>query len=195
MKLHGIKVPHKKNTADRPPVRLGVPKTVSIPMSMHIGKPAKPVVKKGDEVKVGQLIGEADGFISAPVHSSVSGTVLKVDDMTLSNGAKGKCVVINTDGEQTVYEGVKPPEVNDLESFAEAVTSAPSGVAAVCSMEIMVPTVVSVSSPSSSAASDDAAYSISATTAGVASTSKVPLPMELARFCSSTFIKTVFSVI
>ena len=126
MKLHGIKVPHKKNTADRPPVRLGVPKTVSIPMSMHIGKPAKPVVKKGDEVKVGQLIGEADGFISAPVHSSVSGTVLKVDDMTLSNGAKAKCVVINTDGEQTVYEGVKPPEVNDLESFAEAVKNSGS---------------------------------------------------------------------
>ncbi len=121
MKLHGIKVPHKKNTANCVPVRLSVPETVRIPMSMHIGKPAKVVVKRGDTVKVGQLIGEADGFISAPVHSSVSGTVAKIEEMTLSNGAKGQCVVIDTDGEQAVFEGVKPPEVHDLDSFTEAV--------------------------------------------------------------------------
>ena len=121
MKLHGIKVPHKKNTANCVPVRLSVPGTVRIPMSMHIGKPAKVVVKRGDTVKVGQLIGEADGFISAPVHSSVSGTVAKIEEMTLSNGAKGQCVVIDTDGEQAVFEGVKPPEVHDLDSFTEAV--------------------------------------------------------------------------
>ena len=121
MKLHGIKVPHKKNTANCVPVRLSVPGTVRIPMSMHIGKPAKVAVKRGDTVKVGQLIGEADGFISAPVHSSVSGTVAKIEEMTLSNGAKGQCVVIDTDGEQAVFEGVKPPEVHDLDSFTEAV--------------------------------------------------------------------------
>ena len=121
MKLHGIKVPHKKNTANCVPVRLSVPETVRIPMSMHIGKPAKVTVKRGDTVKVGQLIGEADGFISAPVHSSVSGTVAKIEEMTLSNGAKGQCVVIDTDGEQAVFEGVKPPEVHDLDSFTEAV--------------------------------------------------------------------------
>ena len=121
MKLHGIKVPHKKNTANCVPVRLSVPETVQIPMSMHIGKPAKVVVKRGDTVKVGQLIGEADGFISAPVHSSVSGTVAKIEEMTLSNGAKGQCVVIDTDGEQAVFEGVKPPVVTDLQSFTEAV--------------------------------------------------------------------------
>ena len=121
MKLHGIKVPHKKNTANCVPVRLSVPETVRIPMSMHIGKPAKVAVKRGDTVKVGQLIGEADGFISAPVHSSVSGTVAKIEEMTLSNGAKGQCVVIDTDGKQAVFEGVKPPEVHDLDSFTEAV--------------------------------------------------------------------------
>lgn len=121
MKLHGIKVPHKKNTAEIKPLRLDIPKTVSIPMSMHIGKPAKAVVKRGDEVKVGQLIGEADGFISAPVHSSVSGKVAKIEDMTISNGAAVQCVVIESDGEQSVCEGVKPPEVHDLESFISAV--------------------------------------------------------------------------
>ena len=119
--MHGIKVPHKKNTADIAPIRLELPKTVSIPMSMHIGKPAKIKVKRGDEVKVGELIGETDGFISAPVHSSVSGKVLKIEQMTASNGAAVQCVVIETDGEQTVYEGVKPPEVTDLESFCAAV--------------------------------------------------------------------------
>ena len=54
---------------------LPIPETVEIPMSMHIGAPANPVVNPGDYVKVGQLIGEQAGFISAPVHSSVSGTV------------------------------------------------------------------------------------------------------------------------
>lgn len=121
MKLHGIKVPHKKNTAHSQPERVAVPKTVSIPMAMHIGKPSKPVVKRGDEVKVGQLIGEADGFVSVPVHASVSGKVLKVDDMVVSNGAKVPCVTIEADGLQTVSEDVVPPTVSDFDSFISAV--------------------------------------------------------------------------
>ena len=88
MKLHGIHVPHRKNTASVPPVRLSPPKTVAIPMSMHIGRPAKVLVKRGDEVRVGTKIGEADGFISSPVHSSVSGKVQKIDEITIMNGAK-----------------------------------------------------------------------------------------------------------
>ena len=63
MKLHGIKIPHLKNTADTVPIHIPVPKTVTIPMSMHIGKPAEILVKRGDNVKVGQLIGKADGNI------------------------------------------------------------------------------------------------------------------------------------
>ncbi len=126
MKLHGIKVPHKKNTADSEPVRMNVPKTVSIPMSMHIGKPAKPIVKKGDIVKVGQLIGEPDGFVSSAIHSSVSGKVIKVDDMISSMGMKVQCVTIESDGEQTLSEDIKVPEVNDFESLKTAVKA--SGV-------------------------------------------------------------------
>lgn len=121
MKMKGIKVPHKKHTAQMPPVRIPVPKTVTIPMAMHIGRPAKPIVKRGDEVKVGQLIAEADGYISAPVHSSVSGKVQKVDEMMTSMGAKVACVVIETDGLQTVSETVVPPDVHDLKSFIDAV--------------------------------------------------------------------------
>ena len=121
MKLHGIKVPHKKNTADSKPVRMTVPKTVTIPMSMHIGKPSKPIVKKGDIVKVGQLIGEPDGFVSSAIHSSVSGKVAKIDEMTSSMGMKIQCITIESDGEQTLYEEIKTPKVNDFESLKTAV--------------------------------------------------------------------------
>ena len=71
--LRGIHVPHRKDTADCPPQRIPIPATVSLPMSMHIGKPALPTVKPGDLVKVGQRIAEPDGPISAPIHASVSG--------------------------------------------------------------------------------------------------------------------------
>lgn len=121
MKLHGTKIPHNKNTADKAPVALPMPAEVVIPMSMHIGRPAKPVVKRGDEVRVGTLIGEADGFISAPVHSSVSGKVLRLEDIRMSSGAFVTAVVIEPDGNQTPDENIKPPEVTDFESFVDAV--------------------------------------------------------------------------
>ena len=74
-KLHGVHVPHRKNTAEEKPQRIPTPEVVSIPMSMHIGAPAKPVVNVGEEVKVGQLIAEAGGFVSSPIYSGVSGKV------------------------------------------------------------------------------------------------------------------------
>lgn len=121
MRLHGAKVPHKKNTAESKPVKIPVSKTVVIPMSMHIGKQARVTVKKGDNVKVGTLLGEQDGFISAPVHSSVSGTVAKIDEITMSSGLKVPAVVIETDGLQQKDDAVKPPEVKDFDSFINAV--------------------------------------------------------------------------
>ena len=121
MKLKGIHVPHKKNTAGCAPERIPVPKLVTIPMSMHIGSPAKLIVKRGDAVKVGQLIAEADGYISAPIHSSVSGKVQKIDEMTTSMGMKVPMVVIETDGLQEISDEVTPPDVHDLNSFVEAV--------------------------------------------------------------------------
>lgn len=121
MKLHGIKIPHFKNTADTVPIHIPVPKTVIIPMSMHIGKPAEILVKRGDNVKVGQLIGKADGNISSHIHSSVSGTVQKIDQMIASNGTKITCAVIDTDGKQELSENIKSPAVNDFDSFINAV--------------------------------------------------------------------------
>ena len=68
------------------------------PLSMHIGKPAKPVVKKNDEVKVGQLLAEADGFVSAPIHSSCSGKVKAIEKRRVLGGGMAECIVIDNDG-------------------------------------------------------------------------------------------------
>ena len=76
-------------------VELSAPPRVVIPLSQHIGAPAKALVQKGDEVKMGQMIGEAGGFVSAPVHASVSGKVVAVQNCLLANGAESLAVVID----------------------------------------------------------------------------------------------------
>ena len=121
LSLHGIHVPHRKNTQDKPVVRIDTPKTVKIPMSMHIGKPARPIVNVGDLVKVGTKIGEADGFVSAPIYASVSGKVTKIQDFMLYNGSLTSAVVIESDGEMTPDESIAPPTVNSRESLIEAI--------------------------------------------------------------------------
>ena len=96
-------------------VRFPDPETVIIPLSMHAGAPANAIVEVGDEVKVGQKIGEAGGFISAPVHSSVSGTVTAIE--VHKHATRGEClsVVIKSDGKNTLHESVKPNK--DLDSL------------------------------------------------------------------------------
>ena len=119
--LHGVHVPHRKNTADKPAVRIDAPKSVTIPVSMHIGAPARPVVKVGDLVKVGTLIAEAGGFVSSPVYASVSGKVTKVADFLLSNGGTAPAITIESDGEMTPDESIAPPAVSSREEFIDAV--------------------------------------------------------------------------
>lgn len=121
MKLNGISLPHKKGTEDKETVKLPLPEKVKISMSQHMGAPCMPLVKKGDEVKVGQKIGDSDAFMSCPVHSSVSGLVTDVRDMLLANGKTCKAVEIQCDGMQTVSEEVKPPAVTDKQSLVKAV--------------------------------------------------------------------------
>ena len=92
------------------------PKTVVISMSQHLGAPANPIVQVGDTVKVGQKIGEAAGFISAPVHSSVSGIVIAVEPrMHATRGSEMTAVVIESDGKNTLHESVQPH--GDLDSL------------------------------------------------------------------------------
>ena len=125
-KLHGVHVPHHKNTQDMIAVRMDCPATVTIPMSMHIGAPAKPIVKAGDLVQVGQRIADAGGFVSSPIHASVSGKVKKIDDMLASNGRRMTTIIIEADGQQTPYEGLQAPVIETLEDFQKAVSD--SGV-------------------------------------------------------------------
>ena len=76
---------------------LPAPARVVIPLSQHIGAPCKPIVQKGDLVLAGQKIGEAGGFVSAPVHSSVSGKVVGIEPVELANGSTVSAVVIEND--------------------------------------------------------------------------------------------------
>ena len=91
------------------------PQTVVIPLSMHAGAPANPVVQVGDTVKVGQKIGESAAFISSNIHSSVSGTVIAIEPH--GHATRGEClsVVIQSDGKNTLHESVKPNK--DLDSL------------------------------------------------------------------------------
>jgi len=125
-KINGIHTPHCKNTAEHAPEGIPVPKAVRLPMSMHSGNPAKPVVIAGDEVKVGQVIGEADGRVSSPVHASVSGKVKSVEYVDGLMGQKAVTINITSDGLQTPYENLAPVSVNNTAEFLKAV--ADSGV-------------------------------------------------------------------
>ncbi len=119
--IHGIHVPHRKNTQDADALRMDVPNVVVIPMSMHIGAPSTPIVKVGDEVFVGTKIAEATGAVSVPVYSSVSGKVAKLADIPASNGATMQAIVIESDGEQKADEGIQAPVITDRDSLVAAV--------------------------------------------------------------------------
>ena len=118
--LHGVKVPHRKNTASIPAVRINTPATVVLPTAMHIGAPATPVVKPGDHVDIGTLVAAQSAAVSSPVYSSVSGTVKKIEDFLTSAGKYVPAVVIESDGANTIAD-ITPPVVNSKESFIEAV--------------------------------------------------------------------------
>ena len=121
--LQSIKVSHEKHTAACETQIMPIPDTVSISMSQHIGAPCSPLVKKGDYVKVGQPIGDTDAFVSAPIHSSVSGTVAGIERIRSVMGGEDQIIVIETDKKQEVWENVQPPKINSREDFVKAVRS------------------------------------------------------------------------
>ncbi len=84
------------------------PEIAVFPMAQHLGAPATPVVQVGDYVKVGQKIGEPSAFISAPVHSSISGTVIAIEDRPHANRGMCLSVVVESDGKNAVHESVTP---------------------------------------------------------------------------------------
>lgn len=95
-KIGGVHPKENKASANQPIEVVPVSKIVFIPVSQHLGNPARPLVEKGDIVKTGQLIAKGDGFISANVHSSVSGKVLKVEEVIDYCGIRRQSIVIET---------------------------------------------------------------------------------------------------
>ena len=120
-KLNGIKLSHRKNTENCATVDFPLPAKIRIPMSMCMGAPCQPLVKIGDEVKVGQKIADSEAAFSAPIHSGVSGKVTAITDYQTAMGAVCKMIEIESDGLQTVSDEVKPPVISDKESFIKAV--------------------------------------------------------------------------
>ena len=96
----GVHPPENKLSANCRIRDLEIPRSVVLPLSQHLGAPAKPVVNKGDVVKTGQLIAKGDGFVSSDVHASVSGKVSKIDDVVDMSGYKRPAVFIDTEGDE-----------------------------------------------------------------------------------------------
>lgn len=117
----GVKPAHRKHTDNQRAVRLNNVASVTIPMRQHIGAPCTPTVKVGDVVAVGQVIGDTEAFMSAPIHASVSGTVSKIAEIRLANGEKMTAVTIKSDGEMRLYEGIEKPQYDTVEEFLKHV--------------------------------------------------------------------------
>mgnify|MGYP000083115029 FL=1 len=98
--MGGVHPEENKITAEVATIVAPLPQQAIFPLSQHIGAPAKPVVNRGDKVKVGTLIAEANGFVSAPIYSSVSGTVLKVDTAIDATGYRKPAIYINVEGDE-----------------------------------------------------------------------------------------------
>ena len=120
-KLGKVKVPHRKHTSDMEAVRICAPASVLIPMAQHIGAPAIPSVKVGDKVYVGTKIADADGFVSAPIHSSVSGIVKKIEPFLTHNGKSVSAILIESDGEMANDPSITRPTVNSIDDLCVAI--------------------------------------------------------------------------
>ncbi len=106
---------HKELTRDKPLKKAERPERVVIPLQQHIGAPNKPLVKKGDRVKMGQKIGDSDSFVSAPVHASVSGVVEEIKKVKTPVGSTALAIIIKADEEDEYADNVKSPgKLEDL---------------------------------------------------------------------------------
>lgn len=117
----GVAVEHNKDTKDMAVVRITPPDKVVLPMLQHIGAPCVPMVKVGDHVDVGQVIGDTDKYVSAPIHASVSGKVTSVSEVKVANGKLLPAVTIENDGEMTMFAGIEVPKVENKNDLVKAI--------------------------------------------------------------------------
>lgn len=125
-RLGGIHPPENKLSAAVAPQPLVLPREVIIPIGQHIGAPAVPVVAKGDLVKVGSVIAKTGGFVSANIHSSVTGKVSKIDAVYDAGGYKRPAIIIAVAAEEEWEEGIdrSPELVRDCTLSPQEITSA-----------------------------------------------------------------------
>ena len=120
----GVHPPENKFSADKTIEALPLPEQVVIPISQHIGDPAAAVVAKGDKVVVGQVIAKAAGFVSANIHSSVSGTVASLDPVLDSTGYKKPAITITVEGDEWLAEIDRTPDLKkDIILSAEEIVA------------------------------------------------------------------------
>ena len=116
LKIGGVHPPENKLSAAGKIQVLPIPEKVIIPLGQHIGAPATPIVQKGDKVKTGQLIAQASGFVSANIHSSVSGTVSAIDNIIDAAGLSKPAITIQVEGDEWI------PEIDRSEKPAHNIT-------------------------------------------------------------------------
>lgn len=122
-KKGGIHPAENKFSANKPIEQLPLPKTVTILVAQHIGAPSKVVVKRGDEIKTGQLVAQSAGFVSTNIHSSVSGKVAKIETVVDATGYKKEAIIITVDGDVWDENIDRSPElVTETELDAKAIT-------------------------------------------------------------------------
>lgn len=109
--MGGIHPEKHKISSEKAIINADIPEIAVIPVKQHIGAPAKILVKKGDKVKVGTLLADADGIVSADVHSSVSGEVLKIENSETNAGFSEQMITIKTEGDVWEDEIDRTPEV------------------------------------------------------------------------------------
>ena len=119
--ISSLHLPHNKNTAECTPVRINAPKEVLLPMDMHSGHVAEPIVAVGDYVKVGQLIAREEGRFSSPVHATVSGKVVAIEKILRPSGKEVQVIRIENDGLMTIDSSVKAPTYTNPDEFLQAV--------------------------------------------------------------------------
>jgi electron transport complex protein RnfC len=102
--MGGVHPSENKYTEDKPIEKLAAPKQVSIPISQHIGAPAKPVVEQREKVKVGQVIAKSNGFVSANIHATIAGTIAKIDKVMDSTGYKREAIIIKAGKDEEEWD-------------------------------------------------------------------------------------------
>ncbi len=122
----GIHPDDSKSLTNSVPVVPHIPtETIIIPMRQHIGAPCEPIVQIGDEVLMGQKVGDSEAFVSAPVHSSVSGTVIDIKMYPHPGGGEAKCVVIQNDFKDNLHPSIKPWNIDvspeNIKGFVDSI--------------------------------------------------------------------------